>query len=296
MAKDEFTREWILTNGVPIVKDYRNEGLDLTLRALHYRLVAAGMTNTIRHYKRVIAAMTQARWQGLVEFDDFKDHDRTVIGSTNYTSTNVDDEVSSSMNAIEHWLEAYHKNRWENQPNYVEVFIEKKALQGVFDKPCSSNRVALCPCKGYPSLTYVNDAVGRFQRAKNRGKKLIILYFGDYDPSGEDIPRNLKSTMLRMGVDVDLRRIALMEDQVIAWELPPAPAKLTDSRTANWGGLGQVELDAVEPRKLMKMVQDAIDDVFDYDLHSELMDIESEERIEYRAQMKEQINDILDNE
>lgn len=42
-----------------------------------------------------------------------------------------------------------------------------------------------------------------------------------------------------------------MEQQVIEWGLPPAPAKETDSRTANWDGLGQVELDAVKPEKLI---------------------------------------------
>jgi len=295
MAKDEFNRQWILDNGIPIVKDYRNEGLDLTLRALHYRLVSVGMTNTVRHYKRVIAAMTQARWEGSVDFTDFKDHDRTVLGSTEYYETDVHEQVDSSIGLIEHVLTSYSKNRWENQPNYVEVFIEKKALQGVFSKPCSSNKVALCPCKGYPSLTYVNDAVDRFREAKSLGKKLIILYFGDYDPSGEDIPRNLKATMLRMGIDVNVKRIALMEEQVVAWGLPPAPAKLTDSRTANWNGLGQVELDAVEPRKLMRMVENAIEEVFDNELHEELLIAQRSEGVIYIDEMKEKINDILDN-
>jgi len=68
---DKFTRKWIIETGVPIVKSY---GGNLTLRALHYRLVAKGMTNTLQHYKRVVTAMIDARWDGLVEFSDFLDH------------------------------------------------------------------------------------------------------------------------------------------------------------------------------------------------------------------------------
>ncbi len=67
---DQFNRKWILKIGIPIVESY---GGEITLRALHYRLVASGMKNTMQHYKRVIAAMTKARWEGLVSFSSFVD-------------------------------------------------------------------------------------------------------------------------------------------------------------------------------------------------------------------------------
>src|SRR5690606_1638672 len=120
------------------------------------------------------------------------------------------------------------------------------ALQGVFGPVCQDHGVALGACKGYPSLTFLNDTAERFKEAEEEGKKGIILYFGDYDPSGEDIPRSIYDNLKNdFGCDVEVRRIALMEKQVVEWNLPPAPAKHTDSRTAAWEGLGQVELDAV---------------------------------------------------
>ena len=63
--------------------------------------------------------------------------------------------------------------------------------------------------------------------------------------------------------EIEVRRISLVEDQVIAWKLPPAPTKVTDSRSANWDGLGQVELDAVKPEKLIELLDDAVSDIFD---------------------------------
>lgn len=60
MAKrDQYTRDWIIQNSIEITRRY-NYG-ELTIRALHYQLVAIGMTNTIQHYKRVVAAMIKAR-------------------------------------------------------------------------------------------------------------------------------------------------------------------------------------------------------------------------------------------
>ena len=291
MAKDEFTRKWITENSIEIISRYE-KGI-LTLRGLHYQLVSIGMTNTIAHYKRVVSAMIEARWSGLVDFDAFSDHDREMIGSTEYEQTILEDSIEKGKEQVKAWMNQYYKNRWENQPYYPEVFIEKKALQGVFQKTCYQNDIALGACKGYPSLTFLNEATQRLINAEMNGKIPIILYFGDYDPSGEDIPRAIKENIIRLGCEsIEVRRIALMENQVVAWNLPPAPVKEGDSRTANWDGLGQVELDAVKPEKLQRLCQDAIDEIFNSELYDELKETEEEERKTYRTELLEFVNGL----
>jgi len=290
---DEFTRDWIIEKGLPIVESYDG---NLTIRTLYYRLVAAGMTNSQNHYKRVVAAMKKARWDGRVEFDAFQDHEREVLGETEYEETSVERRLDTASWAIKHYLTTYHKNRWENQPIYPEVFIEKKALQGMFEGPCNKWSVALSPCKGYPSLTFLYAASERFKEVITEGKKPIILYFGDYDPSGEDIPRSIKDNLYEMGADIEVKRIALMKQQVIDWKLPPAPVKKTDSRAANWDGLGQVELDAVEPNQLKDLINLAIEACFNFELHDDLMEMQKTERAEYKTEIRTRIDDILDDE
>jgi len=289
--KSPFTKQWIIETGVPIVESYNG---NLTLRALHYRLVSKGMTNNTAHYKKVINAMIDARWDGSVQFDAFMDHERQTLGETNYEDTNVDDKVDVAKYQIQAWATSYRKNRWENQPYYPEVFIEKKALQGVFQDPCREWDIALNPCKGYPSLTFQYDAKKRFEEAIEIGKRPIILYFGDYDCSGEDIPRSLKDTLDRMGVDIEVRRIALMRDQVIAWGLPHAPTKESDTRGASWDGIGQVELDAVEPEKIVELLNDAIEDIFDTELYDDLLLQQREESNEFKEILKRDFNTLLD--
>lgn len=291
MAKDRFTRQWITENSIEIVNRYE-KGV-LTLRGLHYQLVSIGMTNSIKHYKRVVAAMIDARWAGLVDFDTFSDLDRTMVGKTKYEETNIYNSIEEGKDAIKGWMDIYYKNIWENQLYYPEVFIEKKALQGVFQNPCMHNQVALGACKGYPSLTFLNEATQRFKEAEECGKIPVIIYFGDYDPSGEDIPRAIEENIKRLGCEsIEVRRVALMEHQVIAWKLPPAPAKETDSRTVNWDGLGQVELDAVKPEKLQKMCEDAINELFDRSLYDELKKQEVEERAIYQAQLRKYVSSL----
>jgi hypothetical protein len=249
------------------------------------------MTNDEAHYKKVVSSMRDARWEGTVNFDAFLDHERESIGMTKFAVTEVLDEVETAVRQIKAWANSYSKNRWENQPNYIEVFIEKKALQGVFYNPCRNYDVALNPCKGYPSLTFLYDTHNRFRDAINQGKNPIILYFGDYDCSGEDIPRSIQENLENMGVSIEVRRIALMKHQVIEWELPPAPSKSTDSRSANWDGLGQVELDAVEPEKIAQLCIDAIKECFDFGLYRELMAIEEQEQTVFRSEVLAKIKE-----
>lgn len=291
-TKDEFTRQWIIENSVEILSRY--EPGVLTIRALHYQLVSIGMTNTLQHYKRVVSAMEVARWDGLVDFEAFSDRDRAMCGKTKAEPTNLAAKQLEAKRQVCLWMHSYSKNRWENQPYYPEILIEKKALEGVFAKPCAKWDVAVGACKGYPSLTFLFELSERLREAQNERKQPIILYFGDYDPSGEDIPQSIGENLEKFGVyGVEIRRIALMEQQVIEWKLPPAPAKETDSRTANWDGLGQVELDAVKPEKLIAMLDDALGEIFDNDLYDELNQAEEEERELFQTELRRYVTEEI---
>lgn len=282
--KDRFTRSWIIENALEEIVNY-NPGV-LTIRTLHYRLVSRGMTNTTRHYKRVVSAMIKARWERLVSFGTFSDHERETLGETDFIETSVEKAQLIAERQIELWMQSYKKNTWENQDTYLEVWVEKKALQGVFEPICNKYDVLLAPCKGYPSLTFLNDAKARFREAE-KTHETKILYFGDYDPSGEDIPRSLQQNLYDLGIIVNVDRRLLLEHQVINWGLPPAPAKDTDSRTANWDGLGQVELDAVEPKKLQRLIEGAILEHLDPDRHKALLEAQEQEGVKFRDNLKQ---------
>jgi hypothetical protein len=279
---DGFDRKWITEKAQEVLTEYAG---GITLRQLHYRLVARGMINDTLHYKRVIEAMTAARWADTVSMDAFIDRERSMYGETKVEAKDLSDEISQAKNQIEAWMTGYRLNRWSNQENYVEVWIEKKALQGVFEPPCDMLGVGLAPCKGYPSITFLHEASERLDMVDS-DKQKTILYFGDYDPSGEDIPNSIRDNLERMGSDVEVERIALNPDLIRELSLPSVPPKPTDSRTRNWDGNGAVELDAVEPKRLKSMCERAINKYFDTDLYHELLTTEEKERKEYQLTLK----------
>jgi len=291
----EYGKDWIIENSVKILETY--SGDQITVRQLYYRLVSIGYPNNIPAYKRVVDSTSKARWDNQIEFDAFIDRERTLYGRTAWEPKDLKSEIAHAKNQVKAWLSSYGLNRWSNQNQYVEVWIEKKALQGVFERPCLYKSVALAPCKGYPSLTFLNEAFERLSEVEGQGKEITIIYFGDYDPSGEDIPRSLKDNLSRMGIDIEVERIGLTPEQIAKYKLPGVPAKTTDSRTAAWSGSEAVELDAMDPKDLVKLCEDAIERHFDRDLYQDLKNTEMAQRLKYKAALVEWVaNDMPDDQ
>ena len=113
------------------------------------------------------------------------------------------------------------------------------------------------------------------------GRAAILLYAGDFDPSGEDIIRDIEE---RCPAFDEIRRVALTSEQVEEYELPPQPAKKGDPRAddfvARHGELVQVELDALPMEVLRELYADAIDEFWDEDAHQEVLDQEETDRRE----------------
>jgi hypothetical protein len=80
------------------------------------------------------------------------------------------------------------------------------------------------------------------------------------------------------GVDIDFVRIAVTADQVTEYGLPTRPTKTSDSRTAKWSGASSVEVDAIDPNELRRLVADEIAACIDNDQLDMLLVAEHAER------------------
>ncbi|MBL7169111.1 hypothetical protein ISS40_10600, partial [Candidatus Bathyarchaeota archaeon] len=146
------------------------------------------------------------------------------------------------------------------------------------------------PTRGYPSFTYVNR-MATYIRTRLKDKPTVVLYFGDFDPSGIDIERDLEDRLRKYDAgDFKVIRIALTKDQIQQYDLPPMPVKRSDARSEGFlesYGDQSVELDALDPNTLKLMVAQSIASNIDLDLWSK-----KEERIE---DLKIWIKGKLDN-
>ena len=106
------------------------------------------------------------------------------------------------------------------------------------------------------------------------GKECHIYYFGDYDPSGKDIGRDIRAKLLDYApeAEVAFHEVAVLPHQIEEWSLSSRPTKKKDSRAKGWKG-DSVELDSIDPKILRRLVTDSIVTCIDHEL------LESEKKI-----------------
>jgi hypothetical protein len=121
-----------------------------------------------------------------------------------------------------------------------------------------------------------------------------VLVLTDHDPSGADMVRDLEDRLTRYGaVDFELTKIALTRDQVTRLGLPPMPAKTSDPRYRRFAasyGNEAVELDALPPDELERIIITAIEDLIDPDAWNAEMEKTKQEREEVRRRIQELLN------
>ena len=103
-------------------------------------------------------------------------------------------------------------------------------MVGPLWKTCSPLAVPLYPTGGFPSLTLTYEAA---ESIKNQVdvfgySKIVILYVGDYDPSGLTIDVDLEKKMrdfLGDDINLEFNRIAITKEQIEEYDLPTKPRK-----------------------------------------------------------------------
>jgi len=259
----------VVNESLAIFKQYN---VAMTLRQLFYRLVSKHVfPNNLNSYKKLSKMLVTARERGEVPDRFLEDRTRTTIGG-DAGFESPEDFVKAYTDWFKSSWERFSMPLWTNQPQRIEVWVEKDALSRLCSEVSEEFNVITCPSKGYSSYSYVKKAVRRMDDDYGT-KDVAILYFGDYDPSGVDIERDLGDRLERYGaVDVEVKRIALTLDQIREYNLPPFPAKSSDPRLAKFmadtGGTDAVELDALEPNVLQDLIREAIKDHIDTDAWS----------------------------
>lgn len=154
-----------------IVAEYQRAGYRLTLRQLYYQFVSRGwIENTIQRYKRLGATICDARLAGLIDWDAIEDRTRNLNALPHWTGP---DDI------VEACARQFRVEVWATQPKRVEVWIEKEALAGVFERVCNDLHVPFFCCRGYTSASEVWSAAQRMRGYVQAGQRMVVLHFGD---------------------------------------------------------------------------------------------------------------------
>ncbi|MEN3335677.1 MAG: hypothetical protein V7641_5042 [Blastocatellia bacterium] len=241
----------------------------MTVRQVFYRLVSAGaIEKTEAEYKSTVCRLLgRMRREGVVPFGWIADSTRWMRKPCTF---------STLESALELTAQTYRRAMWDNQPVYVEVWLEKDALAGVLMDETEKWDVPLMVTRGYPSLSYLYSAAEQITAIE---KPAYLYYFGDYDPSGVDITRAVESGIREFAPDAEIyfERVAVTPAQIRQYGLLTRPTKKTDSRSKNFEG-ESVEVDAIPPAMLRQMARECIEQHIDEDALERLHLAEQSER------------------
>lgn len=258
----------ILEEAARIVNSYDT---GVTLRQLFYRLVAAELLpNTTTAYKALSAKSAEARRADA--FPKLMDRTRRIYRYQAFTN----------VTEARKWLAAiYRRDRTMYQDVSLYVGVEKNGIVEQLQSWFGDLGIPVLALGGYSSQSYVDEIAADVARSR---RPAVLIYAGDFDPSGEDIDRDF---LQRTGCFKHVERVALNRQQVAEYQLPPQPGKATDSRAAGFiarhGRLMQVELDALPPEVLRQLYSEAISRYWDTSAYEAVLIAEDEDRLTLTA-------------
>lgn len=266
-GRGQYRYNWaaILPEAAAIVQSYADTGV--TLRQLFYRLVASErLPNTQKSYNALSVRTAQARRDGW--FPSFIDNGRDITLPQRW----------QDAHSAREWLrQRFAVDRTEGQRYQIYLGVEKATLRAqIYSWFGATMGIPVIALGGYASQTLKDDVA--IHKARHRDdRESVLIYAGDFDASGVDIPRDF---VHHTGPWDHYERIALTPDQIAQYRIPPQPGKVTDSRAKSFAldnydlfmdvygmDLVQVELDALDPDDLRAIYTTAVGRFWDDDAY-----------------------------
>ena len=273
-----------------IVERYQGQGLKLSLRQIYYVFVAKdyfpddrrwswngsrwvrdpeGTKNADPNYKWLGDLVSDGRLAGLIDWEAIEDRGRNLITINHW---------DSPADIVSACAKQYRRDTWAGQKYHVECWVEKEALEGIFEAACRPLDVSAFACKGYVSMSAMWNAAQRLKEFK----RPVVLHFGDHDPSGIDMTRDIKERLILFGVkNLELKRVALNMNQIEELDPPPSPAKADDARYRDYQerfGDDCWELDAIEPQQMRDLIRSSVAEYRDEDRYAVQLERQRKEK------------------
>jgi hypothetical protein len=252
------------------------EAQPITGRGVGYKLFTAGLIPSMAtsDMARVYRLLKEARERDLIPWGYIVDETRAL-------------ERVSTWDNPEQYVEcvsrSYRRDFWNLQPVRVEVWSEKGTVRGVLDPVLNQYGVGFRVMHGFSGATTIYDVA-----QDDDGRPLIVLYVGDYDPSGMCMSEHdLPSRFAKYGGEhVVLKRIALCREHLSGLPSFEAKTKKDDPRyrwfIRNFGKTCW-ELDALDPNDLRDIVREAIEAEIESEAWARCATVERAERESLRT-------------
>lgn len=195
-------------------------------RAVYYWLGSKDeIPLTERGYKALNALTVDMRQKGQIPWGYFP-----VLRGANGSSATTWWDPDVYYDSYERWFlnssNNYKFPRWLDQSYHVEVWVEKVGLLPDVERAVSGLDIQCRSVGGFPPWEFVYDnieSIKSYLKDRREEAEFVVLYLGDLDPSGRDIPRQLKESLDFFGMETDVRWIGITPEHVKKYGLPQIP-------------------------------------------------------------------------
>jgi len=274
------TREML--DRITSVLDDHAEYWPITPRQVLYRLMGRGEA-VKDDGDRIGEYLARGRRAGMIPWLAIGD-DRTEAAFPT-----VCDDPEAFFAEMRQSASVYRLDRQSGQPVYIELAVEAKgAVDQVYGTTVGYG-VPVLSGSGFVSISALRRIV---LRAEDQDVPTVVLVLGDFDPAGQDIRARTATDIAAFAeghdVDISVRTVALTEDQIDALDLIKAPMDAKKRKKYPWWPYEwTVELEAVSPEDLARIVAGAIEDLTDADTRQAVIDREARERAELMNQLED---------
>ncbi|MFI5260862.1 MAG: hypothetical protein ACHQU0_03645 [Candidatus Paceibacteria bacterium] len=235
-----------------------------TLRHLYYLIsqVDGLAPATEAGNGKIRRAINAGRERGVVSWEDIIDGSREALWPSSRWKSPED-----FLSDVRSW---YRRDRWQSQPERVELWYEKDTLDSLLEEVGEEFGVTLRSLHGYTSHSQLYAAAKELSKLK---KPVTIFYLGDHDPDGYGIEDSAREELYehftgRFGRDratLRFERIGFLPGDFREFGIRPLEAKMEGLNGAGprfaarfKNDLRSAEIDALPAKELRHRASEAI--------------------------------------
>jgi len=247
--------------------------LSMSTRQIFYQVVSSGaVENKPAGYDKVQRLVVQLRRSGDIDYSRVVDRTRTKHHAEGW---------KSAEQVVRTFGKHFRRDMWAEQDTIVMIGLEKQALEGIFAEVVDEYGSSLWTLHGYGSESFLYEWAEEIKEFTDKGKNVVVYYFGDHDPTGLDIERAAQHALYGHGGCFSWMRSGLLHSDFNRFDLVNVPVKNGDSRAKNYlkeFGDRAAELDALPPDELQRRIRQCIDQHVDHEARARLLRNEAIER------------------
>ena len=226
---------------------------------------------------KVQQALQKGRESGAIPYEAIEDRSRTVDSLPHW------EDISDRLNSA---AASHRLDLWANQEYRPEIWTEKQAVFGIVLDLQEEYDLACYSCRGFDSLSKKHEAEIRLTDYVDNGQTPIVFYFGDCDPSGNIMDKGERGLQKYVPTGAQFKRVAITINQARERNLPPIPAKESDTRTTGYiaknGSADCWEVDALPPDEIQRLIRESVEPLIDRDLWDKTLKRQVKERARLR--------------